>query len=241
MSSVDLIFPHNENEIAQSRALTGEPPAHTWLHSELVLVGGKKITFADDTYTTLPDLVARGFTAREVRYLLISTHYRQPVHLTDERLTAARAALQRLDDCVTNLRAVTREGPHHEEVRGRILEAKEQFKAALFDDINVSTALAAVFKLVRQVNHWLAQELLCRECADVVFEALQAAGRVLGVLPGEDPVVLPPEVEALLAAREEAREAGDYERADAIREELAAKDYAIEDTSNGPRVKRRGV
>jgi len=239
MSSVDLIFPHNENELAQGRALTGDAPAHTWLHSELVLVGGKKISFAPEAYTTLPDLLERGYSAREVRFLLLSSHYRQPVHLNDERLDAARGALKRLDDCVIALRAVTREGPHFEEVRTWIADMRERFKAALFDDVNISEMLGAVFRLVKQLNYLSTQGKICKDCATEALEALREMDQVLGVLPSEAELTLPPEIEALVGEREGARQDKDFDRSDALREELARRGYLVEDTAYGPRVKPR--
>jgi cysteinyl-tRNA synthetase len=240
MSSSDLIFPHNENEIAQSRALTGESQARFWLHSEVVLVGGKKMTYADDTYVTLPDLLARGATAREVRFLLLQTHYRQPVKLTDRALASVRPPLARLDEFVSNLGTVTEEGPRVEALEGWLLETRESFRRSLFDDLNISAALASLFRLVRQVNYLLARGTLFAEDAAHVRATLLLMDRVLGILPAELPVSrVPEEVAALVERRDAARADRDYELADRLRDEIADLGYTVEDLPTGTRVKRR--
>ena len=238
--SVDLIFPHHENELAQSRAMCGEAQARFWLHSELVLHGGKKMTDAEDTRVTLPDLLGRGYTAREVRLFLLQTHYRQPVHLTNERLDAARNSLQRLDDCVTNLANVRVDGPRSIDVEGWIGEMKEAFHTAILDDINISAALAALFSLVRKINYLMTQGRLVGEDALAVTDALYVVDGVLGILPPrEAPHELAPEVEALVLRRDEARSNRDFALSDQLRDELGTRGYVVEDLPGGTRVKRK--
>ncbi|MBI4703714.1 MAG: cysteine--tRNA ligase [Deltaproteobacteria bacterium] len=240
MASVDLIFPHNENEIAQSRALTGEPGARFWLHSELVLSGGKKVTYEEGTRVTLPDLLARGYAAREIRFFLLQTHYRQPLRLSDEAIEAGRASLRRIDECVRNLTAVSAETSCKDDAEGWIAETKEQFRRAIYDDLNVSLALAAVFRLVRQANYLMGQGRLCARHALGAVAALKEADQVLGVLPPEAAAGLPADVEALVAEREQARASRDFARADAIRAQLAAAGWVVEDRADGPRLRREG-
>lgn len=237
-ASADLIFPHNENEIAQSRALTGESQARFWLHSELVLRGGKKMTYAEDTCVTLPDLRDAGWTDREVRFLMTQTHYRQPVRLTDEQLESARASLRRIDECVRNLRAVTADVSCVDEVDGWIVDLRDNFRQAMLDDLNVSAALAAVYRFVRQLNYLMSEGRLCPDHAEHALGALQRVDQVLGILP---PVEAPltAEVEALLEKRDAARKAGDFESADRIRGELQAQGFVVEDRADGPRLFRR--
>lgn len=237
-ASTDLIFPHNENEIAQSRALTGDAPARFWLHSELVLRGGKKMTYEQETCVTLPDLVAAGWTPREVRFLLLSVHYRQPVHLVDDRLEAARASLRRIDECVRNLRAVKPVPVCVDEVEGWIADMKSEFRQAILDDLNVSAALAAVFKLIRQLNYLMGEGRLCDHHAGEALAALEAMDQVFGILPpAEAPVDA--QVRALLDERESARQAGDFQTADRIRQTLQDDGYVVEDRPDGPRATRR--
>jgi cysteinyl-tRNA synthetase len=238
--SVNLIFPHHENELAQSRALSGETQARFWLHSELVLVGGKMMTDAEGTRVTLPDLVKRGYSPREVRFFLLQTHYRQPVQLTDERLEAARTSLQRLDDFVANVASVAAAGPRSVDVEGWIGEMKEGFHTAMFDDMNISAALAALFSLVRKINYLMTQGRLYRDDARAVTDALRTIDDVLGVLPAPDTLEeLPAEIEALLRRRDEARREKDFDLADGIRDDLAGRGFVVEDGSGGTRVKRK--
>jgi len=237
-ASSDLIFPHNENEIAQSRALTGKAQARFWLHSELVLRGGKKMTYDQETCVTLPDLLAAGWSHREVRFLLLAVHYRQPVHLTDDRLEAARASLRRIDECVRNLRAVKPVPVCVDEVEGWIADMKSEFRQAILDDLNVSAALAAVFKLIRQLNYLMGEGRLCDHHAGEALTALHAVDQVLGILPPEEAPV-GERVQKLLKEREDARRAGDFETADRIRQTLQDDGYVVEDRPDGPRATRR--
>jgi cysteinyl-tRNA synthetase len=237
-ASSDLIFPHNENEIAQSRALTGESQARFWLHSELVLRGGKKMTYDEQTCVTLPDLRARGWSDREVRFLLLSSHYRQPVHLTDEQLESARASLRRIDECVRNLRAVRGEVSCVEEVDAWIVDLRADFRQALLDDLNISAALAAVFRFVRQLNYLMSEGRLCADHAGRALEALHRVDEVLACLPPEE-APLSAEIQELLAERDAARKAGDYATADRIRDQLEGQGYEVVDRPEGTRLTRR--
>ncbi len=239
-ASADLIFPHNENEIAQSRALIGEPQARFWLHSEFVLAKGKKMTYAEDICVVLPDLIGQGFSPREIRFFMLQSHYRQPVHLTNERLEAARTALRRLDDCLANLNAVRSTGPREHEIQAWIITMKEVIREAMFDDMNISAALAALFRLIRQSNYLMAQGRLHREDAQDVRAALRAVDEVFGILPLEkEPQDLPTEVDELMGRRDEARKNQDYASADEIRDRLTALGYVVEDLPSGTRVKRK--
>ncbi len=239
-ASADLIFPHNENELAESRALCGESPARFWLHSELVLAKGKKMAYGQDNCVVLPDLVRQGFSPREVRFFLLQTHYRQPVVLTDERLDAARASLRRLDECVARLAAVTAPGPRVPELEASRLTMKETLREAMLDDMNISAALAAVFSLVRQANYLMAQGVLHKEDAADTLAALRFADQVLGILPGaESPEPLAAEIEDLVRRRDRAREKKEFADADEIRDALAARGFVVEDSPAGTRVRRR--
>jgi len=239
-ASADLIFPHNENELAQSRALTGESQASFWLHSELVLSQGKKMTYGADTCVTLPDLLARGYTAREVRFFLLQSHYRQPVHLTEERLESARSSLRRLDGFLANLSAVSSTGPRVPELEGWVVAMKEGFREALFNDMAISVILAALFRLVRQVNYLMAHGDLHADDAADVKAALRSVDEVLGVLSFEEkPEELSPEIRDLLSERDAARSQRDFGRADDIRSELASRGYAVEDLPAGTRLRRK--
>jgi cysteinyl-tRNA synthetase len=240
-ASVDLIFPHNENEIAQSRALIGAPQAKFWLHSELVLAKGKKMTYGEENCVVLPDLLKQGYSPREIRFFLIQSHYRQPAHLTRDRLEAARASLRRLDECVANLRSVSATGPRVPELEASVVAMKEGVREALFDDLNISATLAELFHLVRQVNYLMAQGRLFHDDAADVLRALRTVDDVLGVLPAdEEPEALPADVQALMERRDAARAQKDFRVADEIRDDLTTRGYVVEDVPTGTRVKRRG-
>lgn len=239
MASVELIFPHNENEIAQLRAITGKPQAKYWLHSELVLQNGKKIS-CEDNCVTLPDLLEKGYSAREIRYFLLRHHYRQPLHLSNEALDDARASLRRIDEFITNLREVPETAPQLDELDGWIVTMKEAFRVALFDDVNVPSAMAAVFRLIRQVNYAMSYGKLSQKGACAVFEALVYVDQVLGIIepePADEPI--PAEVMHLLELREQARDAKDYEQADGIRNKLQTLGYLVEDRPNGQRIRKK--
>jgi cysteinyl-tRNA synthetase len=237
MGSVDLLFPHNENEIAQSRALTGESQARFWLHSELVLVGGKKMTYAEESRVTLPDLLGRGYIPRDIRFLLLQSHYRQPVHLTDARLETSCASVRRLDGFLTSLANITSAGPRVAELEGWIARLKEEFAKALFDDVNIPAALASLFRLVRQVNHLMSKNELHRDDAEDVKAALRTVDQVLAILPMEgEPAELPADIRELIEKREGARETKNFALADEIRRELNARGYAVHDLAGGTQV-----
>ena len=240
--SVDLIFPHHENELAQCRALTGEPQARYWIHSELVLVGGKKMTYAEDVCTTVPDLIARGYSAREIRFFLLQTHYRQPIRLSDERLAETRTSLARLDECVANLANVTGTGPRtvETEVEGWIGELKEEFHRALLNDMNISAALASVYSFARKINYQMSQGRLQKEDAAHVLDALRGVDSVLAILPPlEHAEALPDDVQDIMRRRDKARADKDFDLSDELRDEIVARGYTVEDIPGGTRVKRK--
>lgn len=239
-ASVDLTFPHNENEIAQSRVLTGDRPARWWLHSELVLVGGKKMTYDAATRVTLPELLARGYTPREIRYFLLSTHYRQPVHLEPDRLQAARAGLRRLDDFCWRLRTEPGRSDCVEETGAWIARAMEVFREAICLDLNVPAALGALFGLVRQGNYLLGHGGICAAHVAAMMETLTRMDRILGVLDLDaPPTPLEPEIEALREARDRARQRRDYPEADRLRDELLRHGCCVTDAADGTSIVRR--
>ncbi|MBW2735482.1 MAG: cysteine--tRNA ligase, partial [Deltaproteobacteria bacterium] len=237
VGGVDLIFPHHENEIAICQSLTGKRPAHTWIHSGLVTVDRGKMSRAAGNAVTVQDLLERGYTGRQVRHFLLSTHYRQPLRFSYAALDAACEALNRLDECVRNLRALTK-GSSYEDIERYVGDFEHAFSQALFDDLNVSAAFAALFQLVRCVNRRLAQGRLGKSDADRVLEALYRVDAVLALMPGEE-AMDDQHVAALVREREAAREVGDYARADALRAEITAQGVLVEDTPQGPRYRRQ--
>jgi cysteinyl-tRNA synthetase len=230
----DILFPHNENEIAQCAALHGKGPARYWVHSELVLAGGRKMSRSVGNAVTLNDVLALGYGAREVRYLLLSTHYRQAVTYSEERLQAARAALRRIDAFIGKLRRCAN-GRETESIRNIVEEMLASFEAAMEADLNVPMALSAIFIMIRKTNPHFAKGEVSNGDASFILDALAKANAVLEIIDfnaagmeTEDP-----EIEAMVSLREDARERKDYEEADRIREDLRKRNIVIEDTAFG--------
>ncbi len=247
---VDNIFPHHENEIAQSESATGKPFAHLWLHAEHLIVGGEKMSKSLGNFYTLGDLLARGLQPRAVRLLLLSTHYRKKLDFSLDGVAERAAALERLDEMRFRLEHA-REGypgpfTGGETMSRRLERLEEEFAAALADDLNVPEALGVVFAFVREANVAIEQGSLAAGDRQRILASLGRLDAVLGVLDpaawetaGATPAGPPEaEIEALLAEREAARAARDWKRADALREQLAATGITVEDTPQGPRWKR---
>ncbi len=228
----DLAFPHHEDEIAQSEGATGKPFVKYWLHGAHLLVEGKKMSKSLGNFFTLRDLTGKGYGGREIRYLLLSAHYRETFNFTLEGLDGARSALGRLDECLGKLDELT---------GGAKVEANPslaaQLTAALDEDLNVSAAWAAVFDWVRETNRLLASGQLTPPLAASALAAWEQVDSVLG-LGRKGGVEAPPEIQALLEERQAARKAKDFKRSDAVRDELKTKGWIIEDTPKGPKLKR---
>jgi cysteinyl-tRNA synthetase len=342
----DLIFPHHEDEIAQSEGATGKPFVKYWLHGAHLLVEGKKMSKSLGNFFTLRDLLTKGFTGREIRYLLLTAHYRETFNFTIEGLQGARMALARIDECLGKLRELGRDAlpriqvdlgstsaamlhvnaaqfgaevvhltglkieddvisilPRDMAKKYRVIpifkadgkvavaianpsdlntidslthllnaeielrvaserdieaaldkyyggEKKgigdkhagptnlvEQFSAALEDDLNISAAWGAVFDWVREMNRRLAKNSLSATEAVTTLKAWDKIDSVLGI-GAKSEMETPAEILALLEARQAARKAKDFKKSDAIRDELKAKGWTIEDTPKGPKLKK---
>ena len=231
----DLAFPHHEDEIAQSEGAglqaPGEHFVKYWLHGAHLLVEGKKMSKSLGNYFTLRDLLAKGFSGRDIRYLLLTAHYRESFNFTLEGLQGARTALARLDECVAKLHETA--GGATAPPDGGLLA---RFTEALDDDLNISAAWAAVFEWVRDCNRRLAENALSSAQAAAQWAAWQKVDAVLGV-SATQALEAPAEVQALLAARQAARKAKAFNQADALRDQIKAKGWIIEDTSKGPKLK----
>jgi cysteinyl-tRNA synthetase len=232
----DLMFPHHEDEIAQSEGAgvqdAGRPFVKYWLHGAHLLVEGRKMSKSLGNFFTLRDLLAKGFTGREIRYLLLTAHYRETFNFTLEGLQGARSALARIDECLTKLRDLA----GNAKATGTS-PLPAQFSAALDDDLNISGAWGAVFEWVRETNRKLAEHALDAAAAAGALAAWDTVDSVLGVGAPKE-VEVPAEIIALVEARQAARKARDFKRADALRDELKAKGWVIEDTPKGARAKR---
>jgi cysteinyl-tRNA synthetase len=232
----DLMFPHHEDEIAQSEGsgvqATGHRFVKYWMHGAHLLVEGKKMSKSLGNFFTLRDLLAKGFNGREIRFLLLQAHYRETFNFTMDGLQSARASLLRIDECLTKVRGLAGQASGKEDPA---IVAK--FSKALEEDLNVSGGWGVVFDWVREINRRLAENALDAQAAAIVLATWERLDSVLGVgLPSK--VAAPADITDLLEARQAARQAKDFKQSDAIRDELKAKGWLIEDTPKGARLKR---
>ncbi|HTK44455.1 MAG TPA: cysteine--tRNA ligase [Patescibacteria group bacterium] len=234
---IDLIFPHHEDEIAQSEASTGQTFVRTWLHCDHLRLGGAKMARRVGNIARVSELLEAGVSPRALRYALIAVHYRQGLEYTDESIAAAAAAIERLDTVESALDAYAEDRTDAADLEEVLAGARARFEAALDDDLNVSAALAALFDLVRELNRRIAERSLSTADAARALAVLRDLDRVLAILPDEVPG-LPPGAAELLAAREAARTSRDWAASDRLRDELAALGVAVEDTRDGQRWKR---
>ena len=233
---VDNMFPHHENEIAQSECATGKTFVKYWMHSAHLVVEGRKMSKSLGNFFTLRDLVQAGHNPLAIRYALIATHYRQPNNFTFEALDAANQALNRVRDFRLRL-------PSFATKNGRDLEAEttaceKAFGEALDDDLNMSAALAAIFDFIRETNRMADKGQVSAEGAARAEALLQRLDTVTGLFPPIDDAV-PQAVLDLALERQQARRSKDFARSDAIRDQLLSEGWIIEDTAAGPRVKRK--
>ena len=234
---IDLVFPHHEDEIAQSEAATGQPFVHTWLHCAHLHMGGQKMAKRTGNVARPADLYAAGFGPRALRYALLATHYRAPLDFSERSLAHASAAVERLSTAVSALDAYSEDRADDASLPALLSDARTAFSAALDDDLNVSAALAATFDLVRDLNSRLAARTLSSADARRGAAALRELDTVLGVLEGGR-TELDASLSALLEARAMARAARDWARSDELRDALAAAGIVVDDTPDGQRWRR---
>ena len=267
--AVDNIFPHHENEIAQSEGATGKPFVHYWLHAEHLIVDGEKMSKSKGNFFTLPALVEKGHSPRAIRYLFQSVPYRMKLNFTFDALKGAASALERLDSLDLRLSERERETEEKKKISlngeegtgegfaGRVAAARAAVFAALEDDLNTAGALGALFSFVKATNVDLEAGRLSAADATAARGLLrEVAGDIFGVMPGTAAAAgFPsspskksssdssssdePWILDRIEARKAAKKARDFSAADAIRDELAAKGVVLEDTPQGVRWKRK--
>ena len=242
---VDNIFPHHENEIAQSEPYNGRTFVRFWLHAAHLLVEREKMAKSLGNFYTLRELLQLGHDPRAIRWLLLGTHYRRNLNFTFDGLAQAAREVARLDDFNRRLDEVEagggRPGAPHGPGPGlvaQIEEAEKEFSASLADDLNISSAIGAVFRMVRETNAALDRGEVAAEGIAGARRALERFDGVLAILDRTQ-AVLDEEIEDLIRRRQEARRSGSFQEADRIRAELAERGIALEDTSTGVRWKRR--
>jgi cysteinyl-tRNA synthetase len=239
---VDLIFPHHENEIAQSEAATGEPFVRFWIHCGFLQVEGEKMAKSAGNFYRLGDLLEQGFAPQAIRYLLVSVPYRKQFNLTFDGLRQAEQSLGRIRDFLFRLGKTPLGEGSTPEAAEALRTAYQDFEAGMDDDLNTAVALAALFNLIKAVNTALDEGRVLAGDRSRILEFMRLVHERLGIVA--DPEAAPSagngaggarQVEELLAAREEARAHRDFGRADEIRRQLAEMGVLIEDTREGTR------
>lgn len=238
VGGVDLIFPHHENEIAQSEASTGQPFVRHWVHSEFLLVEGEKMSKSKGNQYTLRDILEKGYDPLAVRYLLQSVHYRKQLNFTFEGVEQAQSALQRINDFLVRIREVSDEIDENRGLSGKIAQARVDCEAWLDEDLNTSGALGVLFDLIKQVNVLLERREVGGINRDQILSLITDVNRVLAVFQVEIPTLEDQEITNMIEQREQARLQNDYQRADEIRDVLAQQGITLEDTQGGTRWKR---
>jgi len=236
---VDNIFPHHENEIAQSEAYFGKKFVNYWLHCHHLVVGGEKMAKSKGNFYTLKDILDRNYDPLALRLLLLSTHYRKLLNFTFEALEQSSASLQRIKDFLYELKHHSFEEGENKDISQLIEEQRNNFIKGLSDDLNISVALTAVFDMIRKVNVLISQGKVYSKDAEELISFIRALDGVLAVLPDEEVELLPPDAMKKIEEREKARRDKDYKLADKIRNELLQQGVILEDTKDGVRWKRR--
>ena len=232
---VDLIFPHHENEIAQSEAGTGKKFVRHWTHSEHLLIDDATMSKSKGNFFTLPDVMEQGHSPEAVRYLLSSAHYRTRLNFTWEGLQHAQAAIDRIHSFARRLDEMDEAGPISDSVQGAIDRWSEAFGAALSDDLNTPEALAAVHMFVSEGNSLMATGAVTREGAAALRKALSSMDSVFAVFNPAPEDRLTPEEQVLYDERQAARARRDFGAADGVRKRLEAMGIVLEDTPRGTR------
>ncbi len=238
VGGIDNMFPHHENEIAQSEACTGKCFSRHWMHAYHLIVEGKKMSKSLKNFFTLRDLLSKGYTGREVRYLLLSTHYRTQLNFTFEGLDGARQTLRRIDDFIDRLENIRGKSENECDVTALVSELKKGFTEEIFDDLNISAAISHLFDFIRKVHSENDLGKIGEKQAQTVLAALKELDQVLGVMEREQ-VAIPKEVNQLFEEREVARKKKDWALSDKLRLQIEGLGFVVEDSRSGSCVKKK--
>jgi len=233
---VDNIFPHHEAEIAQSEGVTGKKFVRMWMHCAHLLVDGQKMAKSLGNFYTVPDVLAKGYTGRELRYALLRVHYRVPLNFTWEGMNEARESLGRIDEWLARLRGVAK----HENIQQPKPNAQgpgTAFEDALDDDLNISAALGFLFESIRETNRAMDQNQMDADSASAWLDWWKRINTVLD-LEAETTVAVPEEVAQLAQERENARREKNWKRSDELRERISGLGWEVRDTKDGSKLTR---
>jgi len=237
---IDNLFPHHENEIAQAEGATGKPFVNMWMHCAHLRVNGEKMSKSLGNFFTLRELMDKGWSGREIRYVLINGNYRQPLNFTFDALDAARTSLARVDECMSAL-GDKAGGAEQGCIPEWATKQDLNFANAVNDDLNIPEAFAAMFTLIRETNSALQNDLLSGEETQAITELFNKFDTVLGVINFErrpPSTEIPVEVQALVEARSQARIDKNWMESDRIRDEISALGWSIRDSKDGQKVKK---
>jgi cysteinyl-tRNA synthetase len=237
---VDNIFPHHENEIAQSEAVTAKPFARFWVHGEHLLIENEKMAKSKGNFFTLRDLLEKGYKAQAIRYLLLSVQYRKQLNFTMAGLEQAQRSLDRIKEFLFRLKTAKLPAGATQEVTQAVAAARNQFEAGLDDDLNTAQALAAVFDLIRTCNIALDKEQLREDDrAGILAWFAEVDTRLAIISPTEELASNDAEIESLVTQRNNARRNRDFAESDRLRKELLDRGIVIEDTREGTKWRRK--
>ncbi len=236
---IDLVFPHHENEIAQSEGATGKEFVRYWLHFEHLKVEGETMSKSKGNYYTFRDIAAKGYSPAAIRYFLLSVPYNKQINFTFDALTGAEKTVSSLQDFRARLSEAKPEPGSNDAIREATEKALRDFEAGMDDDLNTSVALAVIHNLSRIVNTALARKQLREDNQRELLELIERFDSVLNIFGTNKREMLDSEVQALIDERQEARRRRDFPRSDEIRDELAGRGIVLEDTKDGVRWKRK--
>jgi cysteinyl-tRNA synthetase len=236
---VDLVFPHHENEIAQSEGATGKPFVRYWIHFEHLKVDGETMSKSKGNFYTFRDITAKGFSAAAIRYFLLSVPHNKQLNFTFDALAGAEKTVASLRDFRARLSEAKTEPGKNEKLSEAAARALREFEAGMDDDLNTSIALAAVHNLSREVNTALARKQVKAEDQRELLDAIDRFDTVLNIFGEQQREMLDSEIQSLIDERQEARRRRDFGRADEIRDELSSRGIILEDTKDGVRWKRK--
>lgn len=233
---IDLKFPHHENEIAQSEACNNEKFVNYWLHCEHLLIEGEKMSKSKGNFFIIKDLLEKGHSPKALRYMLLSSHYRQQLNFTFESFDSAENIIKRFKEFLMKLKAVkSKEDNKH--IDAIINNAKDQFEISMDDDLNMSGGLAAIFEFMTEINKLMSESLLSRNDALKCFNLMMEFDKVLGLFEFKEEKI-PKEILDLVKQRDKARIDKDWAASDKLRDEIKKKGYVVEDTKEGSVVKK---